>query len=60
MRAREGEFSVSINDDNIIENVETFQVRLTAVTNDTISANIANVTIIDNDGAYDCLIIFLS
>ncbi|XP_028399458.1 uncharacterized protein LOC114522881 [Dendronephthya gigantea] len=41
--------SVGINDDVIIESPEIFQVELTAVASDTISANTATVTIIDND-----------
>lgn len=42
--------SIGINDDDIIEQLETFQVQLTAITSDTISSNTASVNINDNDG----------
>ena len=45
------QISVSINDDDIIESAETFQVKLTASSGDTIvSPGTATVTIIDNEG----------
>jgi hypothetical protein len=42
--------SIGINDDGITEDVETFQVRLTALSSDAITINTATVSIFDNDG----------
>ena len=42
--------SIGINDDDVVEDPEVFQVLLNALSGDTISSNTSIVSIIDNDG----------